>query len=142
MRTDLIKDSVDLVSLCGAGPQALRTMGRVKALDYLGFRIRFLEEELRETQTAHEQRDGNGMVDGVIDLVVVALGTLVALGVDIDRAWSMVQAANMAKVPGVNPTRPNPTGLPDLLKPEGWVAPDHSDNLGLLPFIYNDGETT
>jgi hypothetical protein len=38
----------------------------------------------------------------------------------------------MAKEVGIKEGRPNPLGLPDLIKPAGWVAPDHADNTGLL----------
>ena len=38
----------------------------------------------------------------------------------------------MAKEPGVKPGRPNPFGLPDLIKPEGWQGPNHEDNHGNL----------
>ncbi len=38
----------------------------------------------------------------------------------------------MAKERGIKPERPNPLGLPDLIKPAGWVAPSHADNHGLL----------
>ena len=31
---------------------------------------------------------------------------------------------------GVKPERPNPLGLPDLIKPEGWEAPSHEGNHG------------
>ena len=47
--------------------------------------------------------------------------------------WDAVHAANMAKVVGVKPSRPNPLGVPDLIKPEGWTAPDHTGNHGILP---------
>jgi hypothetical protein len=30
----------------------------------------------------------------------------------------------------VRESRPNPLGLPDLIKPEGWEAPSHEGNHG------------
>jgi hypothetical protein len=42
----------------------------------------------------------------------------------------------MNKEVGIKASRPNPLGLPDLIKPEGWVAPVHSDNVGMLNKIY------
>jgi len=36
----------------------------------------------------------------------------------------------MSKKPGVKPGRPNPFGLPDLLKPSGWTPPTHEGNHG------------
>ena len=38
----------------------------------------------------------------------------------------------MAKQVGVKPGRPNPLGLPDLMKPEDWKAPSHEGNHGKL----------
>ena len=77
--------------------------------------------------------DPEEIVDGLIDLCVVAIGTLDAYGVDPYDAWDEVLDANMAKEPGVKEGRPNPLGLPDLLKPEGWTAPSHEGNHGILP---------
>ena len=55
-----------------------------------------------------------------------------AFGVDAHKAWDAVHKANMAKEPGVKESRPNPLGLPDLVKPEGWEGPSHEDNHGSL----------
>ena len=68
----------------------------------------------------------------MIDLCVVAIGTLDAYQVDCLEAWNRVLDANMAKEIGIKHSRPNPLGLPDLIKPEGWIAPTHADNVGLL----------
>ena len=99
---------------------------------FLNFRIQFLREELSETQIGIEQNKPEEVVDGLIDILVVAIGTLDAFDVDIDRAWKEVHSANMAKEVGVKETRPNPLGLPDLIKPEGWKDPDHKGNVGHL----------
>lgn len=100
--------------------------------EFLKFRIKFLEEELAETKKAVEQNDPEEIVDGLIDLCVVAIGTLDAFKVDGYEAWNEVHRANMEKKVGVKESRPNPLGLPDLIKPEGWVAPNHDNNHGLL----------
>ena len=99
---------------------------------FLEFRIDFLKEELEETESALVNMDAEEIVDGLIDLCVVAIGTLDAFGVDAHKAWDEILKANLAKEPGVKPERPNPLGLPDLIKPEGWEGPDHSDNHGKL----------
>lgn len=117
---------------------------------FLKFRIDFLKEELFETANAaglqlREQPDGsfafvsNGVspdaeeiVDGLIDLCVVAIGTLDAFGVDAYKAWDAVHTANMAKEPGVKASRPNKLGLPDLIKPNDWVGPSHEGNHAIL----------
>jgi hypothetical protein len=105
-----------------------------KLKKFLKFRIDFLQEELDETKTAYETMDGEEIVDGLIDLCVVAIGTLDAFGVDAYKAWDEVLKANMAKNVGIKEGRPNPLGLPDLMKPEGWEAPSHEGNHG----IFND----
>jgi len=98
----------------------------------LHFRVAFLKEEFDETFKATGEKDAEVIVDGLIDLCVVAIGTLDVMGIDADEAWYNVHKANMAKEVGVKESRPNPLGLPDLVKPEGWKAPDHTGNHGLL----------
>lgn len=100
---------------------------------FLEFRVRFLDEELTELKTATNADD---VVDALIDLCVVAIGTLDGFGVDSHRAWDAVLEANMNKKVGVKESRPNPLGLPDLIKPEGWTAPSHADNEGKLKEIF------
>ena len=100
---------------------------------FLEFRIKFLQEELDEMSNAKSADD---VVDALIDLCVVAITTLDAYEVDAYEAWDRVLAANIAKEAGVNPSRPNPLGLPDLIKLPGWVAPTHQDNVGLLSKIF------
>ena len=102
---------------------------------YLRFRLDMCQEELTETKDAVDAKDPEEVVDGLIDLMVFALGTLDIMGVDANAAWDKVYYANMTKEPGVKEGRPNPYGLPDLLKPEGWTAPTHEGNHGNLPNI-------
>lgn len=97
---------------------------------FLDFRIDFLREELEETEAALVSMDAEEIVDGLIDLCVVAIGTLDAFGVDPYKAWDEVLQANMAKEVGKKPSRPNPLGVPDLVKPDDWKAPSHKGNHG------------
>jgi predicted HAD superfamily Cof-like phosphohydrolase len=101
-----------------------------KFYQLLHFRFRFLDEELGEGQGALEDGDIEEVVDALIDLCVVAIGTLDLMGVDSYKAWDAVHKANMSKERGIKPGRPNPLGLPDLMKPEGWVGPSHEGNHG------------
>ena len=103
-----------------------------KLRDFLKFRINFLQEELDETRKAYMTKDNEEIVDGLIDLCVVAIGTLDAFDIDANKAWDAVLKANMNKEVGRKETRPNPLGLPDLVKPEGWEAPSHEGNHGKL----------
>ena len=100
---------------------------------FLEFRVRFLEEELTELKNATNADDA---VDALIDLCVVAIGTLDGFGVDSHKAWDAVLIANMNKEVGIKESRPNPLGLPDLIKPTGWVAPSHANNEGKLKEIF------
>ena len=72
------------------------------------------------------------VVDACIDLCVVAIGTLNAYDVDAHTAWDRVHYKNMEKQVGIKASRPNPLGLPDLIKPVGWTSPTHKDNTGLI----------
>ena len=117
---------------------------------YLTFRLNMCHEELLETAEAAdlelaigedrkfsfigdtENTDPEEIVDGLIDLCVFAIGTLDVFGVDANEAWDRVYDANMVKNVGVKPGRPNPFGLPDLIKPEGLTAPTHNGNHGDL----------
>ncbi len=93
-------------------------------------RMRMLAEEFNETLQAYLQSDSEELIDGLIDLCVISIGTLDIAGVDAQTAWQEVLNANMAKNVGIKPGRPNPLGLPDLIKPDGWVGPDHTNNHG------------
>ena len=103
-----------------------------KLRDYLAFRLDMVEEEMTETVTAFAKRDAEGVVDGLIDIIVFALGTLDVMAVDMNEAWEQVHEANMNKEKGIKPERPNPYGFPDMIKPEGWVEPSHKGNTGNL----------
>lgn len=98
-------------------------------------RIKFQIEELQETLVAVQESKPEEVVDGLIDQIVVASGTLDMLDVDSDLAWLTVMRANMAKKVGTNPKRPNSKGI-DLIKPEGWTAPSHSGNTGCLEHLF------
>ena len=97
---------------------------------YMDFRIKMMQEELDETRAAFENENKEEVVDGIIDLCVFAIGTLEVFGVDANKAWDQVYKANMSKEVGIKEGRPNPLGLPDLVKPEGWEGPTHKGNHG------------
>jgi NTP pyrophosphatase (non-canonical NTP hydrolase) len=104
-------------------------------LHYLEFRAKFIQEELTELFEAINNEEPDEVVDAFIDIIVIALGSLDAFDVDIKKAWKRVHYANMQKKIGVKDSRPNPLGLPDLVKPENWQAPQHFDNIGKLNFL-------
>jgi predicted HAD superfamily Cof-like phosphohydrolase len=113
--------------------EALSQLDADKLRMFLEFRVKFLQEELDEMRTAENAED---VVDALIDLCVVAIGTLDAFGINSYKAWDEVLKANMKKKIGIKESRPNPLGLPDLIKPEGWKAPSHVGNHGDLPEVF------
>ena len=106
-----------------------------KLRKFLEFRLKFLQEELNEAVEAFDTKDpsrAEDVVDAMIDLCVVAIGTLDAFKVDAHDGWQRVLDANMSKEVGIKEGRQNPLGLPDLCKPPGWEAPTHKHNVGLI----------
>jgi len=133
MSTNWVQDIADMHQKYGVNP-VVRNFDKDKLAAFLKFRIDFLQEELDEMRNAVANRQASvldttnasdDVVDALIDLCVVAIGTLDAFDVNAYEAWDRVHKANMNKEVGVKASRPNPLGLPDLVKPEGWVAPTH-----------------
>jgi len=127
-----VKDIEDMQDKFGVRKWVEDPKNKEHLKTFLDFRIDFIREELEETEAALVNMDGEEIVDGLIDLCVVAIGTLLAFGVDADKAWDEVHKANMSKEIGIKKERPNPLGLPDLAKPEGWQPPSHKGNHGDL----------
>lgn len=95
--------------------------GEPALLDQEAFRFRyeFLKEELSEFQSAQQEGDLAAAADALIDLVVVAMGTAVMMGLPWQLLWDEVNRANGEKQRGNNER-----GVEyDLVKPEGWVPP-------------------
>lgn len=105
------------------------------SLGKLYFRGQLLQEELNEYLEAIYFREEADTVDALIDLTVVALGTLAILKVDIQKAWDEVHRANISKERGIKPGREQSGGF-DLIKPTGWTAPFHEDNVGRLKAFF------
>jgi predicted HAD superfamily Cof-like phosphohydrolase len=131
MSQDWVKDIKKMQSKYGVH-KWMKNATADQQLEYLKFRIKFIEEEFNELQSAAYHIDSEETVDALIDICVVAIGTLDAFNIDGHKAWDEVLKANMKKQVGVKETRPNPLGLPDLIKPEGWEGPDHEGNYGIL----------
>lgn len=87
-------------------------------------RATFIIEEVHELMTAHTENDLGEQIDALIDIVYVAMGVAVQMGVDWEAHWKLVHDANMTKVPGRHTDKRQNMAL-DLIKPEGWAAPDH-----------------
>ena len=81
-------------------------------------RAKWMREELMEFKAANNTVD---QVDAMIDLIYLALGTLVEMGVKPDVPFNIVHEANMGKLWA--------DGKPRLVdgkvkKPEGWESPE------------------
>lgn len=88
------------------------------------FRYKFLEEELEEYARA---RTHEKAFDALIDLVYVAIGTSYLHGFPFQKGWQRVHAANMKKVRATRPDDSLRGSSFDVVKPNGWTAPDLSD---------------
>jgi predicted HAD superfamily Cof-like phosphohydrolase len=126
MSKNWVKDIAQMHEKFGVN-EKVNQFDKEKLKEFARFRVNFLEEELNELKTARSAED---VVDALVDLCVVAIGTLDSFGVDAYKAWNRVHSANMKKEVGVKESRPNPLGLPDLVKPKGWRAPSHKNNVG------------
>lgn len=90
------------------------------------FRFRFMEEELTEIAEAHETRDLEKFLDGLIDLVYVACGTAHLAHLPFNQGWALVHQANMLKERALNAadSRSTRKHVLDVVKPSGWKPAD------------------
>lgn len=63
-------------------------------------------------------------IDGLVDLIYVALGAAEDIGIDLEPFWEEVHSANMRKVDVGKQQRTSQTPLGKCIKPEGWKGPD------------------
>jgi predicted HAD superfamily Cof-like phosphohydrolase len=91
------------------------------------YRRRFMQEELSEYCEGFALGDLEKQLDGLVDLVYVALGTAFMHGFNFDEAWRRVHAANMKKERATHPSQSKRGNVLDVIKPPGWTAPDLSD---------------
>jgi predicted HAD superfamily Cof-like phosphohydrolase len=82
-------------------------------------RIDFLVEELTELQNGAEHHLIAEVADALVDLVYVAKGTAVMMGLPWQELWDDVHRANTAKERGIG-KRGHKI---DLIKPAGWHPP-------------------
>ena len=97
------------------------------SLELMSFRKKLLREECEELCDAIDARDPGSIASEAVDLIYVAIGTLVMCGLKFAPFWKLVQKANMAKIPNPNGGKP--------LKPTGWRKPDCG---ALVPKWYDD----
>lgn len=103
---------------------------RTLPTDILKFRVARDQEELKEYVDAAYAGQLPEQLDAKIDQIYIALGTLHLQGFKpeiIAEAWRRVHNANMSKelASAKNPGKHG--NKQDIVKPVGWVAPDHTD---------------
>lgn len=98
------------------------------------FRVKFMQEELDEFREAHSTGDMHGAADALVDLVYVVQGTAHMMGLPWPLLWSEVQRANITKVRATDASQSKRGTALDVIKPPGWVAPDHTAALGKGPW--------
>ena len=92
--------------------------------DLMAFRTKFLEEEFREFVEAVNDNDRVKAFDALLDLVYVAMGTAYVCRFPWIQGWDTVQSANITKVRASHASESKRGSGFDVVKPEGWVAPD------------------
>lgn len=118
---------------CPEGPQLIDG-------ELLKFRTEFMDEELDEFMEAmclRKDEDGYLHVtdgaktpdlarafDALLDLVYVAMGTAVLMGLPWQAGWDEVQRANMSKIRCERPQDSKRGTTFDVIKPDGWRAPN------------------
>lgn len=90
---------------------------QMPSADRVALRIRLIKEEAQETVEALVAGDLVEAVDGLADLIYVALGTACELGVDMAEVWREVDRSNHDKVGG------GVRADGKVQKPDGWVGP-------------------
>ena len=87
---------------------------------YRDLRRNLIEEEITETLDAIRGNDLVELADGIVDSIVVLLGTAITYGIDVRPIWDIIHNSNMAKEGG----KLRDDGK--MMKPEGWVSPKFS----------------
>lgn len=116
---------------------------RVLPQEMARFRQQFLNEEYQEYLKSHKESVDNILhpslpgfedslvksladsLDALVDLVYVAIGTADLHGFNFRQAWYEVHKANMSKVRAESKDQSKRGSTFDVVKPEGWVPPDH-----------------
>ena len=105
--------------------EALETIDGLgcQLLDFTNTRIRPKSNDMKIEVLPAGEFDFVDAIDGCIDLIVVATGTLSTIGVPSETHQIEVDNANLRKIGPDGQCERRADGK--LLKPEGWTGPDH-----------------
>lgn len=79
-----------------------------------------LFEEFTELLEAMSEDNLVEILDGLVDLIYIIIGTAIVYGLPLEEAWAEIHKTNMKKERG--PSKRSEKF--DIIKPEGWVKPD------------------
>lgn len=84
-------------------------------------RMALIAEEFDEILIAYARGELVGILDGLVDLVYVIIGTAIQSNLPFEDAWILIHQANMRK------ERADPNDHHQgIIKPEGWISPNPS----------------
>jgi len=93
----------------------------IKSMNYNfgNWRVDFIMEEIAELTEALDNKDDVEILDALVDICYVAMGTAWLMGLPFEEAWKEVQRSNMEKI-----RQASDRSEFDVVKPEGWKKPD------------------
>jgi len=95
--------------------------------DMIAKRLEFMHEELCEFMDAAADNNMVGMFDAILDLIYVAAGTGLYMGLSAEtlaKGFEAVHDANMEKIKVVSADDSKRGTAHDVKKPPGWVGPE------------------
>ena len=105
-------------------PDTIPDSPRMLPAELAEFRMKFMSEELLEFAVAQGRYDLPAAADALIDLVYVAMGTAIMMGLPWDHIWDAVHDANMRKLRTESPGASKRGSRYDVIKPAGWTPPN------------------
>jgi predicted HAD superfamily Cof-like phosphohydrolase len=69
----------------------------IPPLDIQALRLKIIQEELDELDSAFADKNLVEVADAIADLLVVVIGTAIACGINIEPIWTEVMNSNMSK---------------------------------------------
>jgi len=108
----------------------------VHLISTLGDRLKHIQEEVTELETAILFAHRTEIIDALVDITYLAIGTARMCGFDFNKHWDEVHKCNMAKE-----LRVGENGYKiGVCKPIDWQGPDHQSIIeDTINEVYNNG---